>query len=57
MWQLSISGKDGVPEEIDEMFFSGICVAGVQGECLYSRGPYALYDIFAKYLDTFSNEE
>lgn len=56
MWQISFCGKDGVPEEIDEMFFSGICVAGVQGECLYSRGPSALYDVFSKYLDTFCNE-
>ncbi len=53
MWQIAFSGMNGIPEKIDEMFFSGVCVSGIPGKCLYSRGPSALYDIFLKYLDTF----
>jgi hypothetical protein len=56
MWQLAFSGTNGIPEKIDEMFFSGICVSGIPGECLYSRGPSALYDVFLKYLDVFCYE-
>jgi hypothetical protein len=52
MWQMSFSGN-GVPEAIDEMLFSGICVAEIPQECLYARGPSALYDVFTCYLDTF----
>lgn len=50
MWQVSFSGNS-VPEAINEMFFSGVCVAGKPQECLYARGPSALYDIFTNYLD------
>lgn len=57
MWQIAYSGTNGIPEKIEEMFFSGICVSGIQGKCLYSRGPSALYDVFFKYLDTFCNVE
>lgn len=56
MWQLAFSGMNGIPEKIDEMFFSGVCVSGIPGKCLYSRGPSTLYDIFLKYLDTFYHE-
>lgn len=52
MWQVSFHGKGGVVKGIAEMFFSGVCVAGLPGKCLYSRGPTALYDIFTAYLDT-----
>lgn len=53
MWQVSFSGSE-VPEAIDEMFFSGVCVAGIAQECLYARGPSSLYDIFTNYLDNLS---
>lgn len=52
MWQVSFKGKNGAPESIDEMFFSGICVAGIDQKHLSSRGPSALYEIFTAYLDT-----
>jgi|GEM_PF-3606990 len=51
MHQVSFDGKNG-PETISNALFSGVCVAEIQGECLYSRGPSALYDIFVTYLDT-----
>lgn len=56
VWQVSFRGEQNIPKEIDEMLFSGICVAGICGKCLYSRGPTALYEIFTKYLDTFLNQ-
>lgn len=54
MWQLRFKGVDNMPQSIDEMFFSGICVAGKDQKHLSSRGPSALYDIFTSYLDTFT---
>jgi hypothetical protein len=51
MHQVCFKGNNGFPEAVDEMFFSGICVAGEPQKCLYSRGPSALYDIFTTYLD------
>jgi len=51
MHQISFYGEEGTLKGIAETFFSGVCVAGIPGECLYSRGPSALYDIFIAYLD------
>lgn len=51
VWQISFHGEHNTPQGIAEMFFSGVCVAGIPGQCLYSRGPSALYDIFTEYLD------
>lgn len=56
MWQVAFSGMDGIPEKIDEMFFSGVCVSGIPGKCLYSRGPSALYDVFLQYLNRFCKD-
>lgn len=54
-WQVSFRGKNGIPEEIDEMFFAGVCVSEtIPQQTLYSRGPSSLYDIFIRYLDTLS---
>jgi hypothetical protein len=50
--QVSFKGESGTPEAIDEMFFSGVCVAGIPQQCLYSRGPASLYEVFTRYLDT-----
>ncbi len=50
VWQISFCGKT-IPEKIDEMFFSGVLVAGSSDD-LVSRGPEALYNIFLPYLDS-----
>ena len=52
MWQVSFRGENQVPQAVDEMFFSGVCIAEVPQKCLYSRGPSSLYDIFTSHLDT-----
>lgn len=57
MWQLRFKGVDNMPQSIDEMFFSGIFVAGIDQKHLSSRGPSALYDIFTSYLDTFTTTD
>ena len=50
VWQISFCG-DTIPEKIDEMFFSGVLIAGSSDD-LISRGPEALYNIFLPYLDS-----
>ncbi len=45
VWQISFRGEDGIPLEIDEAFFFGVFVAQAS-DCLLTRGPTSLYDIF-----------
>ncbi len=53
MWQVSFYGTNGLPEEIEEMFFSGVCVSETP-ESLHCRGPESLYRVFITYLDSIA---
>ena len=64
VWKLAVSGSNGLPEKIEECFFSGVIISeGILNEDaiekvvdIRSRGPDSLYNLFLRNLHQFSHQ-